>query len=147
MKLFRYVVLMSALTLPASFLSAQQTGTALPLVVQHAEPSYPLLARQARISGDVRVTFTTDGEAVIGATADTGHPLLRGAAEENINTWKFAPHQAGTFSVTFHYGIQTDPAHVVFPAHARIQGDAHPTKRESGAHNLHRQNQRGPNHG
>jgi hypothetical protein len=51
-----------------------QTSSALPLVVQHADPTYPPLARQTRISGDVHVEITTDGESVISAAAIDGHP-------------------------------------------------------------------------
>ena len=82
-----------------------QTSSALPLVVQHADPTYPPLARQTRISGDVHVEITTDGESVISAAAIDGHPLLRSSAEANVRTWKFARHKPSTFSVTFRYKL------------------------------------------
>jgi hypothetical protein len=72
------------------------------------------LARQARIQGEVRVRFTTDGESVISADAETGHDLLRKAAEQNVRTWKFAPHEPGTFIVTFRYKFQGDQLDTVF---------------------------------
>ncbi|MGC2280226.1 MAG: hypothetical protein WA603_09430 [Candidatus Acidiferrales bacterium] len=63
------------------------------------------MARTAHIQGEVRVKFTTNGESVIEAQAETGPPLLHRAAEDNVRTWKFAPHTAGTFHVTFRYKI------------------------------------------
>jgi len=84
---------------------AQESHEVLPKVVQHAEPIYPPLARQARIQGEVRVKVTTDGESVHDAEAETGHPLLRKAAEDNARTWKFVPHTPSTFHVTFRYKL------------------------------------------
>ena len=55
--------------------------------------------------GDVRVRFVTDGESVTDAIVDSGHPLLRPAAQENVRTWKFASHTPGTFYVTFRYKL------------------------------------------
>jgi hypothetical protein len=85
--------------------NAQDSVEAVPKVVEHAKPIYPPLARQTRISGDVRVKVTTDGEAVTNVEAVSGHPLLFKAAEDNVRTWKFATHTASTFSVTFRYKL------------------------------------------
>jgi len=43
---------------------AQELPKVLPEVVQHAEPNYPLLARENWIRGEVRVKINTDGESV-----------------------------------------------------------------------------------
>jgi TonB family protein len=53
---------------------------------------YPPLARQARISGSVvvRVTVGTDG-SVEKTEAISGHPLLKGAAEDGARKMKFNP--------------------------------------------------------
>jgi TonB family protein len=55
-------------------------------------PFYPPLARQARIEGKVSLRFTVDEK---GETADieatSGHKLLREAAIENLQSWKFWP--------------------------------------------------------
>jgi TonB family protein len=83
-------------------------------VVQHGEPTYPPLARQARIQGDVSIKITTDGESVLNAVAETGHPLLRRAAEENVRTWKFAPHQPNSFNVVFRYHLLPNNVEVFF---------------------------------
>jgi TonB family protein len=84
---------------------AQDCPEQLPKVIQHAQPSYPPLARQTRIQGDVRVKLTTDGGSVADAEITEGHPMLRKAAEDNVRSWKFAPHHPGTFYVTFRYKI------------------------------------------
>jgi TonB family protein len=93
---------------------AQQSSEALPQVVQHTQPTYPPLARQTRIDGEVRVRFITDGESVIDAVSESGHPLLCTAAEENVRTWKFVAHTPGTFHVTFRYKFATDATEVSF---------------------------------
>jgi hypothetical protein len=41
---------------------AQKSAETLPNVVQHSEPIYPPLARQARIQGEIIVKVTTDGD-------------------------------------------------------------------------------------
>jgi hypothetical protein len=52
--------------------NAQDSAGAVPAVAEHAAPNYPPLARQTRISGDVRVKVTIDGEAVTNAEAVSG---------------------------------------------------------------------------
>ena len=93
---------------------ARQSSEALPKVIQHAEPRYPPLAAQTRIAGDVRVRFVTDGESVTDVVVESGHPLLRPAAEENVRTWKFASHTPGTFYVTFRYKFASGGTEVTF---------------------------------
>jgi TonB family protein len=93
---------------------AQEVPDVLPKVVQHSEPIYPPLARQTRIQGDVRVKITTDGESVRNAEAETGHPLLRKAAEDNARTWKFVAHTPGTFHATFRYKLSSGNVDVEF---------------------------------
>jgi Gram-negative bacterial TonB protein C-terminal len=120
------VTLALLLCLPVGYSARPQTSSPLPQVVQHADPTYPPLARQTRISGDVHVEITTDGESVISAAAIDGHPLLRPSAEDNVRTWKFARHKPSTFSVTFRYklddGVNVDFLEV--PGVVRIGGTA-----------------------
>jgi len=97
------VTLALLLCLPLGYSAQQKAASPLPQVVQHADPTYPPLARQTRISGDVHIEITTDGESVISAAAIDGHPILRPSAEENVRTWKFAHHSPSTFFVTFRY--------------------------------------------
>jgi hypothetical protein len=67
-----------------------------------------------RVQGDVRVKVTTNGESVVGAEAESGHPLLRTAAEDNVKTWKFAAHTPGIFYVTYRYKVSDGGVDVEF---------------------------------
>lgn len=93
---------------------AQKSAETLPKVVQHSEPIYPPLARQTRIQGEVIAKVMTDGESVREAIAETGYPLLRKAAEDNVKTWKLASHTPATFNVTFRYKLMESNSEVEF---------------------------------
>jgi TonB family protein len=55
-------------------------------------PPYPVIARAAHASGDVTVRVVIDGEGnIIEATAISGHPLLRAAAQAAAKEAKFTP--------------------------------------------------------
>jgi protein TonB len=57
-------------------------------------PTYPPLARAARVSGAVVVEVTVDEAGnVISARAISGHPLLKDAAVAAARGWKFTPTQ------------------------------------------------------
>jgi TonB family protein len=109
-----HTIMLSVLLAVVAGASTQESAEVLPKVVQHTEPMYPPLARQTRIQGEVRVKITTDGESVRDAEAETGHPLLRKAAEDNVRTWKFVSHTPGTFHVTFRYELLSDNVDVEF---------------------------------
>lgn len=108
------VTLALLLCLPVSYSAQSQTSSPLPQVLQHADPTYPPLARQTRISGDVHLEITTDGESVTTASAIDGHPILRPSAVDNVRTWKFARHNPSTFFVTFRYVLSTGNIDVAF---------------------------------
>lgn len=125
----RYAVILVVAVLagPVCIAMAQLSSEVLPQVTQHAQPSYPPLARQTRIDGEVRVKFTTDGESVLDVASESGHPLLRTATEENVRTWKFVAHTPGTFHVTFRYKLATDAIEVSFlesPAFVQVEAPA-----------------------
>jgi TonB family protein len=92
---------------------------------------YPPLARQTRISGTVvvRVVVGTDGN-VESAEAVSGHPLLKGAAEDGAKKMKFSPQAEGkrTFDLTCEFALAdsippykgTHGGMVVAPLHIRI---------------------------
>ena len=82
---------------------AQDPAASLPSVTEHVTAVYPPLARQARITGQVRLRVTTNGHAVTEIAVLQGHPLLAQAAHDNVGTWKLADHTPGTFEVTFVY--------------------------------------------
>jgi TonB family protein len=76
-----------------------------PPLITKVDPIYPALARQARISGIVRLNLMigTDGH-VHGVEVVSGHPLLIPAAIDAVEQWVYAPiPTAGTIhaSVTF----------------------------------------------
>jgi len=67
-------------------------GVTKGLLVHRVEPSYPPLAQQAHIQGDVVLT------AIIGKEGDvqhlqlvSGHPLLAPAAIEAVKQWRYKP--------------------------------------------------------
>jgi hypothetical protein len=52
---------------------------------------------------------------VTDVVVESGHPLLRPAAENNVRTWKFASHAPGKFRVTFRYKLAFEGTEVTFP--------------------------------
>jgi protein TonB len=59
---------------------------------RRVEPTYPPLAKAARVSGSVVVEVTVDeGGSVISARAISGHPLLKDAAVNAARGWRFSP--------------------------------------------------------
>jgi len=56
------------------------------------EPVYPLIAKQARIAGDVRIDaiIDTDGN-VVEMKVLSGHPLLVQAALNAVSQWRYEP--------------------------------------------------------
>jgi len=79
--------------------------TSLPKVVSALVPFYPELARQTHIQGTVTLRVSTDGKRVSGVEAENGPRLLVNAAVENVKAWRFEPHVATAFEVTFHYKL------------------------------------------
>jgi hypothetical protein len=80
-------------------------------VVKFGEmPLYPLVAREARLEGTVRLQVTTDGVYITKVAASGAHKLLLDAAEENIRTWHFYRHRPQTFTVTFVYKLDKQEA-------------------------------------
>ena len=82
-----HVVLAAAILLPSAVL-AQDARTP----VKQVRPPYPTLARQAHISGSVRVevVIAPNGK-VKSASVLGGHPLLAQSALEAAKQWQYAP--------------------------------------------------------
>jgi TonB-like protein len=107
--------------LAASFgTPVQENSDVLPKFVHRVEPVYPMLARQARVQGDVVVQIRTDGESVVEAKAESGPEMLRKASEDSAIAWKFVAHTPGTFHVTFRYSTAAPDVVVVFPESTAI---------------------------
>jgi protein TonB len=83
-----------------------------PHALSTVEPQYPLLARQARIEGDVVVSAIIDPEGnVVEMKAISGPPMLYPAALAALRQWRFEPtYLNGTpwpiqYEVTLHFRI------------------------------------------
>ncbi len=93
-----------ALLLTLAALGAAQDGPKRPIsggvlngkAVSKPQPAYPSVAKATRASGTVAVQVTVDEQGrVISASAVSGHPLLRGAAEAAARQAEFAPTRLG----------------------------------------------------
>jgi TonB family protein len=80
-----------------------------PITVTYIESiAYPAVARDAQVQGVVEIDaiISPDG-VVLSASANSGHPALKHAAEENIRRWKFAPASAKrTLSIIYEFSLQ-----------------------------------------
>lgn len=90
----------------------------LPVVKTGDMPFYPQLPRIARIEGDVRLRVTTDGSAVTSVRVESGQPMLAKAAQDNVQTWKFEPHDPTSFATLFSYNSSAIPATPTCPTTA-----------------------------
>lgn len=67
-------------------------GISKGLLVLRVEPTYPVLARQARIQGSVILTAIIDKEGIIqNLQVVSGHPMLAPAAIEAVKQWRYKP--------------------------------------------------------
>ena len=71
------------------------------------EPTYPILAMNMHVEGEVTVVVMVSAEGrPISAHATAGHPLLNPAAESCVMRWRFAPSQeTSAETVHFHFAI------------------------------------------
>ena len=82
---------------------ADQRQSPLPTVIAAEMPSYTSVGKQAGIAGTVRLRVITDGEKVTDSVIEQPVPLLDRIAQENLKTWRFAPHVPTSFEVTFRF--------------------------------------------
>jgi len=69
------------------------SGVSQGLLVRRVQPTYPPLARQARIQGVVLLQATISKEGDIrDLTLISGHPMLAPAAIEAVKQWKYRPY-------------------------------------------------------
>ncbi len=67
---------------------AQQKST--PYLHRADLPIYPIVARQARIEGAVRISFRVERDGTVSdVEVVSGHPMLRAAAVDNVRSWRF----------------------------------------------------------
>ena len=81
----------------------------LPVVKSGEMPFYPSLANAARIQGDIHLRVTTDGSGVASVVVESGQPMLAKAAQDNVRTWKFEPHDPTSFSTLFAFHLRAEP--------------------------------------
>lgn len=68
-------------------------GVTKGLLIHRVEPSYPPLARQARVQGDVVLTAIIDVEGNIkNLQLVSGHPMLVPSAIEAVKQWRYKPY-------------------------------------------------------
>jgi hypothetical protein len=82
----------------------------LPMVKSGEMPLYPPVLRSAQIEGEVDLRVTTDGSGIASVEVEYGNLLLAKAAQENIKTWKFEPHEPTSFSTVFFYHLEKESA-------------------------------------
>jgi len=68
-------------------------GVSTGLLIRKVNPTYPPLARQARIQGTVvlHAVISKDG-SIEGLTLISGHPMLAPAAIEAVKQWRYKPY-------------------------------------------------------
>src|SRR5580704_15509069 len=91
----------AAIAILAFGLWAFAQGEEPKLVVNLDGFRYPPIARQARIQGDVVFRVTQNGRELV----FSANPLLRPAAENNLNMWPLPPIEEGTYIITYHFVI------------------------------------------
>jgi periplasmic protein TonB len=69
------------------------SGVSSGLLIRRVNPTYPPLARQARIQGTVilQAQISKDG-SIENLTLVSGHPMLAPAAIEAVKQWKYKPY-------------------------------------------------------
>ncbi|SRR6266849_5733375 len=79
-----------------------------PIIVNYLESiTYPAVARDAQIQGTVEIDVSVSSRGdVISASANSGNPVLKRAAEENIRRWRFAPGDQRAFSIVYEFSLE-----------------------------------------
>jgi TonB family protein len=83
--------------------TAQQKSP--PNLLSASVPLYPRTPQMAHIEGVVHLRISTDGSRVASVEVQSGQPMLAQAAQDNVKTWQFEPHDPVTFVATFRYKL------------------------------------------
>jgi periplasmic protein TonB len=69
-------------------------GVSEGLLISRTNPTYPVIARSAHVSGTVilAATISTEGR-IENLRIISGHPMLRQAAIDAVKTWRYRPYQ------------------------------------------------------
>ena len=85
-------------------------GETQPCLFHFVSIAYPRLALLGQLQGDVVVAIEIDNDGKIHrASATTGHPVLKRAAEDNIRRWRFGPGEERTLTVTYRFTLKNPP--------------------------------------
>ena len=84
-------------------------GVAAGLLVHQVKPTYPPLARQARIQGTVMLAavISKDG-SITNLHVISGHPMLTGAALDAVKQWKYRPYMLNNEPVEVETQVQVN---------------------------------------
>lgn len=75
-------------------------------VLVRVPPAYPELARRMHVSGSVVMVVQIRPDGTVGeARIESGHALLRHAAEDAVHRWRFAPGPATAVSVAITFDV------------------------------------------
>ena len=99
-----------------------------PVLVSSNIPKHPPIACQARIGGLVKLSFTLAANAAEPTNVEvvSGHAMLKGAAVENVNTWRFQNSYTvkRKYETTFDYRLPSSgPQKVTFESFHRVEVD------------------------
>jgi outer membrane biosynthesis protein TonB len=119
---YAFFVISIAIRVTAPLISGQRNDTARhPFLVHGDLPSYPGVAKTARISGAVRVRVTVVNRDVVGTEVVSGHPILTSAATENVKTWKFDKTVSTSFATTFIYQLEMESEETADPSNPKLE--------------------------
>lgn len=110
----------------AAVISVTMAAQDEPVLVSANIPRHPQLACQARIEGLVKLSFTLAANAAEPTNVEvvSGHPMLKGAAVESVNSWHFHnPYDVPRkYETTFDYRIPSPgPQRVTFESFHRVE--------------------------
>ena len=80
------------LATPAMAKTKQSEGVMEGLLIHKVTPTYPPIAKQARVQGTVMLAATISREGNIeNLTVTSGHPMLVRAALDAVRQWRYRP--------------------------------------------------------
>ena len=117
-----FLAILIAILVAAPHISGQRNDVVrYPFLVHGDLPSYPALAKSARISGTVQMRVTVVNGEVAGTEVTSGHPLLVSAATDNIKTWSFDKSVSTTFATTFIYQFEMESERTTEPSNPKLE--------------------------
>jgi len=110
--MFIRIASLLCLALSMTLLAAAQADE--PVLTSLNMPKYPPLARQARVEGIVKVSFTLEGRATepTNIQVTSGHPAFNSPTIENIRAWRFSNNNYAVkrkYEITFEYRLAGQP--------------------------------------